>query len=157
MCQAPLSFTICQSLLKFMPMEAVILSNHLILFHPLLLMPTIFPSTVSFSVSQLLAWGGQKYCSFSIHPSNEYSGLIFFRIDWFDSLLSKGLYSSSAPQFENNISSALSFLYGPTLTSVLNYWKYHSFDHTFSAKWCPCFWIWYLGLSQLSFQGARVF
>ena len=75
----------------------------------------------------LIRW--TNYWSFSISPSNEYSGLISFRIDWFDLLHSKGSKESSpAPQFKSSNSSALSILCGPTVTSVCDYWKNHSFD-----------------------------
>ena len=73
-----------------------------------------------------------KYWSFSfiIGPSNEYSGLISFSIDWFDLLAVQGTQeSSTAPQFESINSSALNLLYGPTLTFVYDYWKNHSFDY----------------------------
>ena len=67
--------------------------------------------------------------SFSISPSNEYSGLIFFRIDWFDLLAVQGtLESSPVPHFESINSLVLSLLYGPTLIFVHDYWKHHSFD-----------------------------
>ena len=90
----------------------------------------IFPASGSFPMSWLFASGGQSF-SFNISPSKEYSGLIFFRIDWFDLLLSKGtLKKSSTPQFKSINSLALSLLYGPTLTSVRGYWKNHSFDCT---------------------------
>ena len=84
--QASLSFTISQSLLKLMPIESVILSNRLILCHPLLLLPSIFPSTRVFSSESVLHIRWQKYwnLSFNISLFNEYSGLISFRIDWFD-------------------------------------------------------------------------
>ena len=83
-CQAPLSFTISWNLLKFMPTELMMPSNHLILCHPLLLLPSIFPGIrVLLNESSLhIRW--PKYWSFSFSPSNEYSGLISFRIDWFD-------------------------------------------------------------------------
>ena len=86
-CQAPLSFTISQSVLKFMPIDSVMLSNHLILCHPLLL-PSIFPSIKVFSNESGLHIRWPKYWSFSFSIShfNEYSGFIFFRIDWFDLL-----------------------------------------------------------------------
>ena len=92
-CQASLSFTISQSLLKLMSIESVISSNHLILCHPLLLLPSIFPSIRVFSRESALLIRGPKYWSFSlsISPSNEYSGLISFRIDWFELLVYKGL------------------------------------------------------------------
>ena len=82
--QAYLSFTISQSLLKLMSIESVMPSNHLILCHPLLLLPSIFPSIRVFSNESVLRIRWPKYWSFSIRPSNEYSGLISFRIDWFD-------------------------------------------------------------------------
>ena len=84
--QASLSLTNSQSLLKLMPFESVMPSNHLILCHPLLLLPSIFPSLRVFSNESALHIRWPKYWSFSfsISPSNEYSGLIPFRIDWFD-------------------------------------------------------------------------
>ena len=83
--QASLSFTISQSLLRFMSIESVTLSNHLILCQPLLLLPSIFPSIGVFSNESALHIRWQKYWSFNftISPSSEYSRLIFFRIDWF--------------------------------------------------------------------------
>ena len=85
---APLSFLISWSLLKFMSTESVMLSNHLILCRPLLLLPLIFPSIRIFSTEVTLPIRWPKYLcfSFSISPSNEYSGLISFWIDWFDLL-----------------------------------------------------------------------
>ena len=86
--QAPLSFRISQSLLKFMSVESVMLSNHLILYHPLLLLPSIFPSIRIFSSELTLPIMWPKYWSFNfnISPSNEHSGLVSFRNDWFDLL-----------------------------------------------------------------------
>ena len=86
--QASLSITNSQSLLKFMSIESVMPSNHLILSHPLLLLPSIFPSIRVFSNESVVHIRWPKYWSFSfsISPSNEYSGLTFFRIDWFDLL-----------------------------------------------------------------------
>ena len=91
-CQASLSFTISQSLFKLMSMELVMPSNHLVLCHPLLLLPSIFPSIRVFSNEPALCVRWPKYCSFSfsISPSNEYSRLISFRIDWFDFLAGQG-------------------------------------------------------------------
>ena len=85
---ASLSFIISQSLLKFMSIESVMPSNYLILCHPLLLLPSIFPSIRVFSNESALHIRWPKYgsFSFSISASNEYSGLISFRIDWFDLL-----------------------------------------------------------------------
>ena len=92
-CQASLSFTISRSLLKFMPIESVISSNHLILCHPLLLLPSIFPSIRVFSKESAFHIRWPKYWSFSfgISPSNEYSELISFRIDLFDLLTVQGI------------------------------------------------------------------
>ena len=85
-CQSSLSFTISWSLLKLMSIESVMPSNHLILCRPLLLPPSIFPSIRVFSSESALRiwWSKHWSLSFSISPSNEYSGLISFRIDWFD-------------------------------------------------------------------------
>ena len=95
-CQALLSSTISQSLLKFMLVESVILSNHHILCRPLLLLPSIFPSIRIFSNESALCIRCPKYWSFSfsISPSDEYSGLIFFRIDWFDLLTVQGTFKN---------------------------------------------------------------
>ena len=91
-CKASLPITSFQSLLKLMSIELVMPSNHLILCHPLLLLPSIFPSIRVFSNESLLLIRWPKYWSFSfsISPSNEYSGLISFRIDWFDLLAVQG-------------------------------------------------------------------
>ena len=87
-CQASLSFTISQSLLKLTSIESVMPSNHLMLCCPLLLLPSIFPNIRVFSNELALRIRWPKYWSFrfNISPSNEYSGLISFRIDWFDHL-----------------------------------------------------------------------
>ena len=115
-CQASLSFTISQSLLKLMSIESVLPSNHLILCHPLLFLPSIFPSIRVFSDESALLIRWPKYWSFSISPSNEYSGLISFRMDWFDLLaVHRTLESSSAPQFKSIDSSVLSLLYNELL------------------------------------------
>ena len=94
--QASLSSTISWSLLNLMTIEAVTPSNHLILCHPLLLLPSIFPSIRVFSNQSALCIRWLKYWSFSfnISPSNEYSGLIYFRIDWFDLLAVQGTLKS---------------------------------------------------------------
>ena len=94
--QASLSFTISQSLLKLMSIESVIPSNHLILCHPLLLLPSIFLSIRVFSNESALGIRWPKYWrfSFSISPSNDYSGLISFRTDWFDLLAVQGTLKS---------------------------------------------------------------
>ena len=89
--QASLSITNSRSLLKLMSIELVMPSNHLILCHPLLLLPSIFPSIRDFSNESALLIRWLKYWSFSVSPSNEYSGLISFRVDGLISLLSRGL------------------------------------------------------------------
>ena len=92
--QASLSITNSWSLLKLMSIEWVIPSNHLILCHPLLLLPSIFPSIKIFSNQLALCSKWPKYWSFSISPSNEYSGLISFRIAWLDLLAVQGTLKS---------------------------------------------------------------
>ena len=94
--QASLSITISQSLLKLMSIESLIPSNHLILCHPLLLLPSIFPSITVFSNKSVLRIRWPKYWSFSfsISPSNENSGLISFRIDWLDLFAVQGTLKS---------------------------------------------------------------
>ena len=129
--QAPLSSSISQSLLKFMSIKSVMQSNHLILYHSLLLSPSVFPSIRFFSNESALHISWPKYwsSSFSNSHSNEYSGLISFRIDWLDLHAIQGtLESSPAPQFKSINSLAFSLLYGPILTSIHDYGKSHSFD-----------------------------
>ena len=94
--QASRSITNSWSLLKLMCIDSVVLSNHLILCHPLLLLPLIFPSIIVFSNESVLLIRWPKYwsSSFSISPSNEYAGLISFRIDWFDLLAAQGILKS---------------------------------------------------------------
>ena len=94
--QASLSVTNCQSLLRLMFFESVMPSNHLILCRPLLLLPSIFPSIRVFSNESALRirWPKIWNFSFNISPSNEYSGLISFRIDWFDLLAVLGTHNS---------------------------------------------------------------
>ena len=131
-CQASLSFTIPWSLLKLMSIESVMPSSHLILCNLLLLLPSIFPNIRAFFKESVLRIRWPKYWSFtfSINPSNEYSGLISFRMDWLDLLVVQGTLeeSSPTPQFKRINSSALSFLYSPTLTSIHDYWKNHGLD-----------------------------
>ena len=95
-CQAPLSSTVSQNLLRFVSVESMILSNHLSLCHLLLLLPSIFPSIRVFSNKSALCIRWPKYWSFSfsISPSSEYSGLISFMIDWFDLLAIQGTLKS---------------------------------------------------------------
>ena len=131
--QASLSITNSRSLLRLTSSELMMSSNHLILCHPLLLPPSIFPSITVFSNESVLCIRWPKYWSFSfsISPSNEYPGLISFRMDWLDLVAVQGTLKSllqQTPQFKSINSSALSFLYSPTLTSIHDHWKNHSFD-----------------------------
>ena len=95
-CQASLPFTISWSLFKRMPMESVMPSNHLILYYPLLLLPLVFPSIKVFSNKSVLHIRWPKYWRFSlsISSSNEYSGLISFKMDWLDLLAIQGTLKS---------------------------------------------------------------
>ena len=132
-----MSFTVYWSLLKLMCIESVMPSNHLILCLPLLLLPSVFPSIRIFSNELALHNKWPKYCSFSfsISPSNEYSGMIYFRIDRLDFLVVQGILKSLLQDFssillsriESIISSAFRLLCDPTLTSTHEYWKNHSF------------------------------
>ena len=113
-CQASLSITNSWSPLKLMSIKSVMLSNHLILCRPLLLPPSIFPSIRVFSNKSVLCIRWPKYWSFSFStsPSNEYSGLISFRMDWLDLLTVQGTQESSpAPQFKSINSLVLSSFY----------------------------------------------
>ena len=126
-CQASLSIINSQ----FMSIESVMPSNHLILCHPLLLLPSMFPSIRVFSNESALCTRWPKYWSFSfnISPPKEYSGLISFRMDWLDLFAVQGTRESSpALQFESISSSGLSLFYSPTLASIRDYWKNHSFQ-----------------------------
>ena len=125
--QTSLSITNSWNLLKPMSIESVMPSNHLILCHPLLLLPSIFPSSRVFSNESVLHIRWPKYWSFSfgISPSNEHLGLISFRIDWVDLLAIQGTLKSL---LQHHNFSVLSFLYSPTLTSICDHWKYHSLD-----------------------------
>ena len=111
--QASLSSTVSQSLLKFMSIESVMLSNHLILCHPLLLLLSIFPSIRIFSNESGLCIRWPKYWSFSfsISPSKEYSELISFRIDWLDFLANQGTLKSL-----QHHSSKVRMIYGTCLS-----------------------------------------
>ena len=131
-CQASLSFTISQSLLKLMSVELVMPSSHLILWHPLLLLPSMFPNIRIFSKGSALCIRWPKYWSFSfnISPSNDYSGLIFFRMDWLDILAVQGTLQSLLQHHSSNalILRLSVFFIGPTLTPIHDYWKNHSLD-----------------------------
>ena len=127
--QASLSFIISQSSLKLMSIELVMPSNHLVLCHPLLLLASVFPSIMVFSNELALHIRWPKCWSFSISPSNEYSGLISFRTDWFDLLVVQRTLKSLL-QYHSSKASILwhSAFLCPTLTSIHEYWKNHSFD-----------------------------
>ena len=132
--QASLSFTNSWSLLKLMSIESLMLSNQLILCHPLLLLPSIFPSTRVFSTELALCIRWPKYWSFSFSIShcNEYSALISFRIDWVDLLAVQGTHKNLLQHHSSKalILKAFILLYVPTLTSIHDYWKNHSFGYT---------------------------
>ena len=130
--KASLSITNSWSLLKLMSTELMMPSNHLILCHPLLLLPSIFPSIRVFSNKSVLRIRWPKYLSFSfsISPSNEYSGLMSFQTDWFDLLAVQGTlksllqhHSSKAPILWHSAPSL-----SPTLTSIHDHRKNHNFD-----------------------------
>ena len=119
------------ALTQLMSIELVMPSSHLILCHPLLLLPPILPSIRVFSSESALRMRWPKYWSFSfsISPSSENSGVISFRIDWLDLLAVQGtLENSPTPQFKSISSSVFSLLYGPALTLVHDYWR---------RKWHP--------------------
>ena len=103
-CQASLSFTITWSLLRFMSIESVMLSNHFILCCPSLLLPSIFPSIRVFSNESALRIRWPKYWSLSISLSNKYSGLVPFRIDWLDLLAVQGALKSSLQHHSSKVS-----------------------------------------------------
>ena len=120
-----------------MSIELVMPSNHLILCHPLLLLPSIFPSIRVFSNELVLRIRWPKYwsCSFSTSPSNEHPGLISFRVDWFDLLAVQGTLKDLLPHH----SSKSSILYHSAffmvqLTSIHDYWKNHGFDYTYLCQ-----------------------
>jgi len=131
-CQASLSITISQNLLKLISIKSVMPSNHLILCCPLLL-PSIFPSIRAFPMSQFFTSGGQSIgasASASVLPMSIQVFSIPLGLTGLTSLQAKGLsrvFSNSTVQHINCL--ALSHLYGPLLTSVLDYWKKHSFDY----------------------------
>ena len=131
-CQASLSITNSQSLPNLMPIESVMPSNHLILCHPLLLLPSICSSIRVFSNESVLHIRWPKYWSFSfsISSSNECLGLLSFRMDWFDLLEVPGTLKSLLQHH----SSKASILWHSAflivqLTSIHDYWKNHSFDY----------------------------
>ena len=112
-----------------MSIKSVMPSNHLILCHPPLLLPSIFSSIRVFSYESALPirWPEYASFSFSISPSNEYSRLTYFSIDWFDLAIQGTL--KSFLHFKSISSLALSLLYGRALTSIHDYWENHSFGY----------------------------
>ena len=105
-------------------------SNHLILSCPLILLPSIFPQIRVFSNESVLRIRWPKYCSFSfsISPSNEYSGLVSFSMDWLDLLAAQGTLKSLLQHHSSKVSVfKSSAFFSPTLTSIYDYWKNHSF------------------------------
>ena len=133
-CQASLSFTISQRMLKLKSIESMMSSNHIILCHPLLLLTSIFPSIMVFSNESALPsrWPKDWNFNFIISPSNEYSGLISFRVDWFGLFAVQGTLKSLLQHhnLKASINSlVLTLIYGPTLTSIHDYWKNHSSDY----------------------------
>ena len=125
------STTVLLHYLKLMSIESVTPSNRLILCHPLLLLPSVFPSIRVFSSELALHVGWSKYWSFSfsIRPSNEHPGLI--SLGWMVGSPCSPRDSQESyptPQFKSINSSALSFLHSPTLTSMHDHWKNHSLD-----------------------------
>ena len=129
--QASLFFPVSLNLLKSMSIESVMLCNHLILCHPLLFLPQSFAASGSFPVNYL--WLRTKYWSFNfiISPSSEYLGLISIGNNWFDLHAVQDLLRgfSNTPIWKHQFF-VLSSFDGPTLTSIHDYWKNHSFDYT---------------------------
>ena len=129
--QASLSFTNSWNLPKLMSIESVMPLKHFIFCHPLLFLLSIFPSISMFSSELALHIRWSKYWTFncSISPSNEYSGLISFRIDWLDLLVVQRNLKSLLQHHSLKASILLhSAFCGPTLTSIHDYWENHSFD-----------------------------
>ena len=129
--QASLSITNSRSLLKLMSIESVMPSNHLILCHPLLLQPSLFPSRRVFSNESVLRirWPKHWSFSFSISPSNEYSGLICFRMDWLEILAVQKTLKSLLQHHRSKASNLRhSAFFIVQLTSIHDYWKNQRFD-----------------------------
>ena len=127
--QASLSFAIPQSSLKLMSIESVMPSNHLVLCHLLLLLPSISPSTrVFYNESVLIRWTKYWSFSFSISPSNEYSGLISFRMDWLDLLAVQGALKSRLQHHSSKASILRHSAFFIVQLSHPYYWKNHSLD-----------------------------
>ena len=123
--QPSLSFTVSQSFLNFISIELVILSNHLTICHLLLLCLPSFPASGSFRISWFFGLGGK-----SISPSNEYTGLISFRSDWFGLLTVQGTLTSLLLQHDSKASFFQhSAFFMVQLTSIHDHWKNHRFDY----------------------------
>ena len=132
--QASLSFTISWNLLKLMPIESVMPSNHLILYCPLFLLPSVFPSIRVFSSELTLCiwWPEYRSFSFSISPSNEYSDLVSFRTDWFDLLAIQGTLKSLLQHHHSKASllwCSAFFMVQLSHDYLHDYWKNHCFDY----------------------------
>ena len=132
-CQASLSIINSWSSLKLMPIESVMPSNHLILCRPLLLLPPIPPNIRVFSNESPLHMRWPKYWSFSfsISPSNEHPGLVFFRMDWLDLLAVQGTLKSLLQHHSSKASilrHSAFFIVQLSHPYMWNYWKNHSFD-----------------------------
>ena len=131
-CQASLSITNSQSPPKPMSIESVMTFNHLILCHPLLLLPLIFPSIRVFPNESALCITWPKYWSFSfnINPTNEHPGLISFRMDSLDLLAVQGTLKSLLQHYSSKASILRhsAFFCSPTVTSIHDHWKNHSLD-----------------------------
>ena len=125
--QASLFITNSRSLLKLMSIESLMPSNHLILCHPLLLLPSIFPSIRVFSNESVIPIRWPKYWSFSfsISPSNEYSGLISLRMDWLDLPAVQGTLRVFNTTVQKHQFFGTQLSYSPTLISIRDYWKNH--------------------------------
>ena len=139
---------------------SMMLSNHLIFYCPLLLLPSIFPSINVFSNESALSIRWPKYWNFSNSPANEYSGLTSFKIDWFDLLAVQGTLKSLLQHHNSKASILLCSAFfmvqlsHPYMTTGKpQLWLYGPL----LVKWYLCFLIHYLVLSELSFQGASVF
>ena len=145
-----------------MSTESVMPSDHLILCPPLGLLPSVFPSIRVFPNESVfrIRWPKHWSFSFSISPSNEYLGLISLMTDWLGLLAVQRVQdsqgSSPTPQLKITSSLVLSLLYGPTLISIHDYWKDHSFDWMDLCQQMSLFFNSYLGCSWLFFQGASI-
>ena len=129
--QASLSNTNSWRLLKLMSVESVMPFNHLFLCNPLLLPRLVFPSIRVFTYESVLHIRWPKYWSFSFSnsPSNEYSGLISFRMDWLHLLAVQGTLKSLLWHYNSKVSIlSAQLIYSPTLTPIRDSWKNHSFD-----------------------------